>query len=434
MIKNYIYYLLPFLLLNCSVNSKSEFWNKQNKKNQTSKSEVILFEKNEKSLTEINQNIEVSLNDNYKLKTHVKNLSNNNKITNYSGLFKKNNIFKYSKIKNYELLNPDLLITSKNEIIYFDGNGQIFKLDKNLKVLWKLNIYEKGEKKIGPKINFAENKGILVAFDNIANFFSLRMSDGKLLWKKKHSSSFNSQVKIYKNKIYVIDLEDTLKCYSLKDGEELWSYKSETNFIKSTNKTSLIIADDKVIFINSLGDLNALDINNGNLIWQTPTQNNPIYEDAFSIIYSDIINDRNNVYFSNNKNEMFSIKIKNGAVNWVNRISSTLKPTAIDKLIFTISSNGFLVIINKINGKIIRATNFADELKIFNNKKKPKINGFIIAKNYILISIKGSIFKLNIRNGKIENSIKINSKFISRPYISNKEMIVVSNNNIKSYK
>ena len=252
-------------------------------------------------------------------------------------------------------------------------------------------------------------------------------------WKKINNSPFNSQTKIYENNIFVVDIEDTLRCYSAINGEEIWNYKSETSFIKSTTKSSLIIKDNKVIFINSLGDLNALNLTNGNLLWQTSTQNNPVYEEAFSIIYSDIISHEEDIYLSNNRNEFFSINTKNGSVNWMNDVSSLLRPTAVGNLIFTISSNGFLVILNKLNGQIIRSTNLKKNLKNY-DKNKNNFQGFVIAKNKILISQGGNLIKANIKDGQIEKIIKVDGNIISRPFISNKEMIVVSENFIRSFK
>ena len=44
-----------------------------------------------------------------------------------------------------------------------------------------------------------------------------------------------------------------------------------------------------IYFLNSLGDLTAIDTETGNLIWQTPTQSSAIYENYFSLKNSDLI-------------------------------------------------------------------------------------------------------------------------------------------------
>ena len=52
-------------------------------------------------------------------------------------------------------------------------------------------------------------------------------------------------------------------------------------------------------------------------------------------------------YFSNNKNQFFSIDLNTGSTNWVQKINSNLRPTLIDNYLFTISLEGFLIIIEK---------------------------------------------------------------------------------------
>ena len=47
------------------------------------------------------------------------------------------------------------------------------------------------------------------------------------------------------------------------------------------------------VFINNLGDVTALDVNNGSLVWQTPTQSSLIYQDAFSLENSDLVFENN---------------------------------------------------------------------------------------------------------------------------------------------
>ena len=62
-----------------------------------------------------------------------------------------------------------------------------------------------------------------------------RFNDGNLILSGDY---FNSQLKIYKDKFFVIDFENILRCYSIKDGVEIWNVKTETSLIRS-QKNSL---------------------------------------------------------------------------------------------------------------------------------------------------------------------------------------------------
>ena len=45
----------------------------------------------------------------------------------------------------------------------------------------------------------------------------------------------------------------------------------------------MIIVNERLYFNNSIGDISAVDINDGLLLWQLPTQSSLIYEAAFSL-------------------------------------------------------------------------------------------------------------------------------------------------------
>ena len=121
------------------------------------------------------------------------------------------------------------------------------------------------------------------------------------------------------------------------------------------------------MFINSLGDVNALDLINGNLIWQTPTQKSSVVEDSFSIKYSKIVLDNKSIFFSNNKNQFFSLNSKNGTLNWIKNINSVITPIILDKIIFTISIDGYLIVLDSTKGEIIRSTKIDSKINL---KKK----------------------------------------------------------------
>ena len=123
-------------------------------------------------------------------------------------------------------------------------------------------------------------------------------------------------------------------------------------FSKSIKKLSLIIKGEFVFFINNLGDLTPLDINNGSLFWQTPTQSNVIYQDAFTLENSDLVFSNNSIYFSNNKNELFSIDARTGIINWKQTVNSSLTPTIIEDFVFSVSNEGYLFVIDGKNGNI----------------------------------------------------------------------------------
>ena len=427
--KTITFLLIFFFSTNCSLNNTTGFWSKSEKlKTENTLIEKEIFQESKIYEKEFNTNLKIKLKNNFKNKSFINNLSNNNGVVNFKGSLKKVSKYKFSKITQFDYFQPELLLTNRNSLIFFENKGSIFNFNENSKLIWKKNIYSKSEKKLKPILYFTSNEKYLIVADNIAKYYAININNGELIWYKNNTSPFNSQVKIFKDKFFVIDFDNILRCYSIKNGEEIWNIKTEKSFIKSQQKLSLIINDNRIIFINTLGDVSAIDISSGNLLWQTPTQSSAIYENSFSLKNSDLIYANNSIYFSNNKNEFFALDERTGVIKWKQTINSNLRPTFVDGLLFTVTIEGYLVLIDARNGNIVRMTNIFDVIKNY-KKKNVKPVGFIVTKDNIYLSLNnGKLIIVNITTGKSTDVIKIDSEKISRPYVLNNSMYIVRNN------
>ena len=429
--KNFCLVIFFIFLIGCSIDDKSGIWSKNKKIKSANQYKDIIFEDNKELSQELNKNIKIYLKDKYTLNNKKNYYNNNTGIKNYDGNLKQIKKIKFSKIKNFSKFKPDILFSKNGNIYFFNSKGTVIKFSKNLEVIWEKNIYSKKEKKLNPLLNLAIEKNTLILTDNLSNYYALNILNGDLLWRKTNSAAFNSEIKIADNKIFTVDYDNILKCFSIENGNLLWEYQTENTLIKSTKKTSLVLNENKVIFLNHTGDLNTLD-QNGNLIWQTPTSKSIIYEDSFTNTYSDIVLDNNTIYFSNNKNEFFAVSLDTGSVKWRKKINSSIRPTITKDLIFTISDNGFLIILDKKNGKLVRSTN----IKIkFKKKKWDDLvnNGFLVGKNKIYLSTNGKLNIIDLSDGLSKKIVDLDKKFIARPYIYEKSMYILSSNQIIKY-
>ena len=425
------FFILFLFISNCSLDTKTGLWSQSEKLSSEKESaEEKLFEDTEIYEKEFNPELKIRLKKNFKKNSFVNNLLNNNGVIQFNGKLSKISKYRFSKISQFDYYQPELLITKKNTLIFFDEKGTILNFSDNGKLIWKNNIYSKNDKKNNPILYFASNDQTLVVSDSIAKYYAINLNNGELLWSKNNSSPFNSQVKIFKDKFFTIDFENILRCYSIKDGKEIWSFKSEKSFIKSQQKLSFIINDNNLVFINTLGDLSSIDIETGNLVWQTPTQSSAIYENYFSLKNSDLIAENKTIYFSNNKNEFFAIDERNGVIKWKQNLNSNLRPTFADGLVFTVTLEGYLATIDSRNGNIVRMTNVLNIIKNY-KKKNIKPEGFIIANDKIYLSLNnGRLVIIETLNGKPIDIKKIDNEKISRPYILNNNMFIVRDNAI----
>ena len=494
---NFLKILLIFIFItNCSLHNNSKFWSekkiikekkeswfssdgpktcaaglfsikrvpcdkkKQEKqeKQEEQKNTKELLKKEKNLISEFNSNLKISLYSKTIDKSFLNNYDNNNGRIDFNGDLEKISKYKFKKIKNFHQYDPKILFY-KNDIIFFDNEGSILRFNNDKNLVWKKNIYTKSEKKQNPILFFANNNKMLLIADNISKYYALDINTGELLWSKNNVAPFNSQLKVYKDKLFVIDFENTLRAYSINNGNEIWNIKTQNSLIRSQKKLSMVIVDKIIYFNNYLGDISAVEIQSGEMLWQTPTQSSQDYDGNFLLRTSDIIADKDTLDFSNNKNQFFSLDIQTGTLNWQQKINSTLRPTLIDDYIFTVSLEGYLIIIEKNSGNIIRINNIFNNLKkenwfssdgpktcaagLFSIKRVPcdkkkqieknkfKPTGFIVANNHIYLTTDhGSLLVINALNGKVESVIKIDNDKIARPSVLNQNLFITTDNSI----
>ena len=423
-----IIFLLSFFLLNnCSLNENSKIW-EEKEKNLENKNIKKVFLDKKKITSEFNQELKLDL---AQIQTNNKIIDNKNNYGSqkYEGLFNKIGNYKFSKLENINQLNFKPIFL-ENGLIFFDKKGSIIRYDDSQKVLWKKNYYSKSEKKLKPQLNFLLSRENLLVADNIAKYYSVNINTGELNWSKNNTYPFNSEIKKNNNKIFVVDYENTLRCYNINDGTECWDLQTENSFTISNSKFSLIIVDDMIIFNNSIGDITAADIETGLIVWQLPTQSSNIINETYSFKISQLVSDGKSIFFSNNKNEFYSVDIKTGVTNWINDISSNLTPIIIGNLLFTVSNDGYLHVIEKSNGNIIRINDLYVNYK---QKKRNKVKpiGFVIGNDKLfLTNTDGKMIIVDLSDGKITGIEKVAGDFTSKPFIYNQNLFVIKNGSI----
>ncbi len=417
--------IIFIFILSCSLNSNSAFWSKSEKLKTDKKISKILFQDLKPNENEFNPKLKVNL--------PIKNTSinynfNNNGFTNEQVAGENFSKYKFSKIENFSGFEPEILVDKEN-MYFFDNKGSIIKFNKNSKLQWKKNYYSKSDKKNNPILFLASEKKNLFIADTNANYYLLNKDNGNLKWKKKHSSSFNSQIKIKDDKIFIVDMENTLRCFSINNGEILWSAPTELTIVSSQKKQSLVLIKNLVIFTNSIGDLTAVDSNNGEIIWQTPTQ---VLGGGQHITLrnSEIVSDGETIFISNNNNEFLALDIRTGVIKWKQQINSEIRPVVVSNYIITISNEGLLIIINKNDGNILRINNILKNIKKKKRKEYYPV-GFVISDNKIyLTTFNGRLFIINFSDASIYKILKLDKEKLQTPVYFNKELYIAKDNSI----
>jgi len=421
--------LLFFLISNCSLNENSRIWNKKEEDTSLNQNQVKILDEKIKVQKEFNSSLKINLKDEFIKKNEDFNFYSSQK---YKGQLNKVRNFKFSKFEDFNILDVKPLI-SENSLVFFDKKGSIIKYDKNTKIVWKKNFYSKSEKKLYPKLSFAIHNDKLIVIDNIANFYLIDFNTGDLIWTKQNEYPFNSEIRIFSDKFFAIDYNNNIKCFNILDGKSCWTLPTENAFTIPNNKYSLILINNLIVFNNSIGDITALDAISGSITWQLPTQSRSSIAQNYDFQSSKLVTDGSSIFFSNNKNEFHSVDLTTGSINWKNEVNSTLTPIILDDFIFTVSEEGYLFVIQKNKGNIIRINNL---YKSFKEKKRKSLKpvGFIVGdRKLYLTNNNGTLIVVDLLSGSVINEIKIGRGEILQPYIQDQSLYLIKNGSIVKY-
>jgi outer membrane protein assembly factor BamB len=431
--RSILIFSLSIILFECSFDTKTGIWIDKPKQKAANAALIKLSDDQNDFEKELNPGLTININS--KAKTNKKwimsglNYSNLISHLKLSGQIDKFFKYKFDKIPP-STVKENPLIIEKNYFITVGEKGSIVKFVDRKKVQWNRNIYSKKEKKKIEGISLALSKDKLYAIDNLGKYYAIDVDSGKVIWVKRHDTLFNSQIKVYKDKIYAVDNNNMINCFSTADGKRIWKFETPSTFIKTSKKLSVIVTPSSVLFSNTAGDIAKININNGELNWFIPTQNTLIQHETNFLETSDIVLFKKNIFFSNNFSKLYSLNLDSGILNWILNINSNLRPILIDNFLFTISQEGYLIVIDNIEGKIIRSNYILDKFKA-KQRKKLFMHGFLIAsdKAYITTNL-GYLIICSVSTGKVEKVSKLSNSQLSEPIISNNHLYVLTNKSL----
>ncbi|WP_440695889.1 PQQ-binding-like beta-propeller repeat protein [Candidatus Pelagibacter sp. HIMB109] len=311
----------------------------------------------------------------------------------------------------------DELISLSNKIITINKYSKLQIFDKNLKKILSKKIYNK---KIYKNFNLdfkliGKGNKIYVA-DNLGNIHCYNVENLDLVWKQKLSVPFMSNIKIYKNDLFIINSNSKIFSLNISSGKINWSFETVSKDIKSKGSYQISIYDNKLYFTNDVGEIYCVDLLKNNIIWSLTFEPINYSQKPITFKSSPIIINRDNLFVSTNFGFLYAINPKSGLVKWSLPIENTNNFLVDKNLIFLANQDRF-VIINLLNGNII----YNQQIPSIKSKSKLQFENLLLGKkNIILFSKDGQIILVNKRNlGKVK---------VFKKYIDFKNFIVISNN------
>jgi outer membrane protein assembly factor BamB len=192
------------------------------------------------------------------------------------------------------------------------------------------------------------NNLFLLKLDN-DDLYLINPTNSEVIWKSESQNiplrTKGSSKPLYiDNTVFIARDNGSVSSYSSIDGTLNWftiiSSRSGRNDLESQRDAEMEITIDngKLYYGHYQGELNALDIDTGNIVWTSP----------FSFINNITINN-NAIYGTTSDNMVVSIDQASGFVNWKSKTSSEqlTQPFIVSDVVMAFTTKGTLVAFNK---------------------------------------------------------------------------------------
>ena len=204
--------------------------------------------------------------------------------------------------------------------------------------------------------------------------------------------------------------ENVLYAIDINNGDKLWELSTNFKLLKSKFKNNIATSETNVIFLNTSGELYSINIISNKIEWVQNFSNSTSGGSNLFLSSPVIISNKNIIITTND--QLYQLDINTGNIILKLNIILDTKPLITNNNIIVLTPNKFLICINRSNGEIIWSKNFLKELVNMEKRFKiGKINGlYAVNSNIVLISKTGYLIKLNFNNGEIIEIVKFLQK------------------------
>ena len=328
-----------------------------------------------------------------------------------------------------------------NNILYsFDNQGYVvaYNVSNFSKPIWSKKLFAKelAKDSIGGGL-VCDKDFLIVTFGN-TNLIALNKDDGSEIWRYSLSSIARSTSIIKDDKVFTLTVDNRLYCIDLRTGKLLWTHEGAIEQFGVFGSASPVVSGNLVIAPYSSGQLNALNINTGEVVWQLSlikSTGNSTMLYLNDIDMTPIIN-QGILYVSNYAGTMFAVEVSTGQIKWANdSVGGNKFAWIAGNYIYSVNKYSQLTAVLKQTGQVKWVSDLAEKITIKSksNKDKAIISGPVMINNMLyLTSSDGKLSVFDPASGIKLNEYQISKNVYSPPISVGDKIYFINNSGILS--
>ncbi|MEP3655044.1 MAG: PQQ-binding-like beta-propeller repeat protein [Litorimonas sp.] len=280
---------------------------------------------------------------------------------------------------------------------------------------------------VGGGVAFANDK-VFVA-SGLGKMVALNAQTGELIWARQTRVPLNSIPTVDNGRVFVISDDNELFALNENTGEVLWSYQGIIETASMLTAPAPAVIDDVVLAPFSSGELIALRVQNGGVLWQDSLSSTARLTPLASL--NDISGGPavadGYVIATAQSGVMTAFDLRTGQRVWSVPAGSLSIPLIAGDVVFTATTTGQVAALSKLDGTVL----WIAQLESYKNEKKRKERtvwtGPLLAGNRLVVaSSAGNVTLLDPRSGAVVKEMKVKSGVFVPPVIANETVYILT--------
>lgn len=247
--------------------------------------------------------------------------------------------------------------------------GKVYTLDTDLKVrafhdqtgkeIWSSDVSNVKEDEAVIAGGLAYDNGQVFVTSGYDEALALDAETGKIIWRTKISAGSRAAPTILNGRMFITALNNNAITIDIQTGKVLWEYEGVGETTGLLGAASPTADDQMVIPAFSSGDLVALRVENGSVVWSDSLANSLRLGSMSGL--SDIrglpVMNGDMVLAVSFGGKMAAFDKRNGSLVWQAEVSSAETPWVAGNAVYVLTADYKLMALNLANGDILWITN-----------------------------------------------------------------------------
>jgi outer membrane protein assembly factor BamB len=321
-------------------------------------------------------------------------------------------------------------VVDDGRVFAVDASDHVSAYDaKTGKQLWNFDTQPKDARDETYGGGVAVSGGRVYVGTGYGQVIALDAATGKEIWRQNTVAPVHGAPTATEGRVFAITVDDQLEVFSAEDGHLLWTHTGIPEPAGLLGAASPAVEGDIVVVPYSSGELFALRVENGRVLWTDDLATaHPLGAlSSLADIRGAPVIDRDRVFALSHSGLMVAIDLRTGDRVWEQDIGGTHAPWVAGDFLFVLANDQDLLCLSRQDGKV----RWVRELPRYEDEQKKKDPVFwtgpvLAGDRLIVVSSAGEAFSVSPYTGEPLGRTEFPDGIFVTPTVADKTLYVVT--------